>query len=176
MQLRSLTLAVLVVVSVAACNKPTNEVPAASTVAPAATVAPAPATTVATQTQSDIDTYDLTMDNVDKMLKAQVAIGAAVNADPQLDPAMNISEENDAQYVARLESTPALKQAIESAGLSVHDYAYTTQSLVATMMAVGAVESGQLKAMPEGVNPHNVEFIKTHGADIQKKMEALGAQ
>ena len=58
----------------------------------------------------------------------------------------------------------------------MHDYAYTTQSLVATMMAVGAVEAGQLKDMPEGVNPHNVEFVKAHGAQIQKKMEALGAQ
>src|SRR5690242_10790414 len=85
MQLRSLTLAVLVVVSVAACNKPTAEAPAApaaSTVAPAA-----PATVAAAQTESDIDTFDLTMDNVDRMLKAQVAIGAAVKADPQLDPA-----------------------------------------------------------------------------------------
>ena len=49
-----------------------------------------------------------------------------------LDPAMNISEENDAQYVARLEASPAMKAAIESAGMSVRDYAYTSQSLVAT--------------------------------------------
>lgn len=174
MQLRSLTLAVLVVVSVAACNKPAADAPAApaaSTVAPPA----APATVAAAQTQGDIDTFDLTMDNVDRMLKAQVAIGAAAKADPTLDPAMNISEENDAQYVARLEATPALKHAIESAGMSVHDYAYTAQSLVGTMMAVGAVEAGQLKEIPEGVNPRNAEFIKAHGAEIQKKMEALGA-
>ena len=111
------------------------------------------------------------MDNIHGMMKAQVALAAATKADPTLDPAMNISEENDAQYVARLSSTPALKAAIESSGMSVHDYAYTAQSLVATMMAVGAVEAGQLKEIPEGVNPRNVDFVKAHKAELEKMMQ-----
>ena len=179
MKLLPLSLAVAVL-ALAACNKPADSMspPAASTASPAATVAPAAAATVS-QAPADagsIDTFDLTMDNVDKMLRAQVALGAATKADPSLDPAMNISEENDAQFVARLESTPALKAAIESAGMSVRDYAYTSQSLVATMMAVGAVQAGQLKDIPEGVNPRNVEFMKAHQAEIEQKMRALGAQ
>jgi len=172
MKLLPLSLAVAVL-ALAACNKPADSISP-----PAVTVAPAAAATVS-QAPADagsIDTFDLTMDNVDRMLRAQVALGAATKADPSLDPAMNISEENDAQFVARLESTPALKAAIESAGMSVRDYAYTSQSLVATMMAVGAVQAGQLKDIPEGVNPRNVEFMKAHQAEIEQKMRALGAQ
>ncbi|NUS61217.1 MAG: hypothetical protein HOQ01_09745 [Lysobacter sp.] len=179
MKLLPLSLAVAVL-ALSACNKPadTTATPAPSPVAPAATVAPAPVATVAQASANagSIDTFDLTMDNVDAMLRAQVALGAATKADPSLDPAMNISEENDAQYVARLEASPALKQAIEGAGISVHDYAYTSQSLVATMMAVGAVDAGQLKAIPDGVNPRNVEFVRAHGAEIEKKMRALGGE
>jgi hypothetical protein len=165
----------------AACTKP------ADTAAPASpsTVA-APATTgsvsesstaqpaTGTANAGSIDTFDLTMANIDAWMHAQKALGAAVKKDPSLDPAMNISEENDAQYVARLEASPAMKAAIESAGMSVHDYAYTSQSLVATLMAVGAVEAGQLKEIPEGVNPRNVEFVKAHRAEIESKMKAMG--
>jgi hypothetical protein len=170
------------ILALAACNKPaappvdnaspsTAPAPATAAMPAHASVAPAPDANTGT-----IDTYELTMPNVDKVLKAQVALGAAVKADPTLDPGMNISEENDAQYVARVESTPKLKAAIESAGISVHDYAYTMQSLFATMMAVGAVKAGQLKEIPDGVNPRNVEFIKAHGPEIEAKMKALGAE
>ena len=150
--MKLLPLSVALVLALAACNKPAD-------------TANAPAEA------GSIDTYDLTMENVHAMMKAQVALAAAEKADPTLDAAMNISEENDAQYVARLESTPAIRAAIQAAGMSVHDYAYTAQSLVATMMAVGAVEAGQLKDIPEGVNPRNVEFVKTHKAELEKMMQ-----
>ena len=175
--MKLLPLSAALVLALAACNKPADTATApadAATVASAATVvAPAADATVAQAPAEagSIDTFDLTMDNIHGMMTAQMAIGAAVKADPTLDPAMNISEENDAQFVARLESTPALKAAIESSGMSVHDYAYTAQSLVATMMAVGAVEAGQLKDIPEGVNPRNVEFVKAHRAELEKMMQ-----
>ncbi len=176
----TLTLAVAVL-ALAACK------PAAQTdkAVPSTATAPVPATAAmpahasvapATAETGSIDTYELTMPNVDKVLQAQVALGQAVKADRTLDPGMNISEENDAQYVARIEATPKLKAAIESADLSVHDYAYTMQSLMATMMAVGAVQAGQLKEIPEGVNPRNVAFFKAHQAEIEAKMKALGAE
>ena len=91
MKLLPLSLAVAVL-ALAACNKPADSIspPAASTGAPAVTVAPAAAATVS-QAPADagsIDTFDLTMDNVDRMLRAQVALGAATKADPSLDPAL----------------------------------------------------------------------------------------
>jgi hypothetical protein len=176
-RMKLLPLSLALVIALAACAKPADTTPAQDA-APIATAVAAPAATVAAAPASEsdagsIDTFDLTMDNVERMMAAQVALGAAVKADPSLDPAMNISEENDAQYVARLESTPALRAAIEKSGMSVRDYAYTSQSLVATMMAVGAVQAGQLKEIPEGVNPRNVEFVKAHSAEIEAKMKAL---
>ena len=178
--MKLLPLSAALVLALAACNKPADTANAPADAAPVATVATvvAPAADNAiVQAPADagsIDTYDLTMDNVHAMMKAQVALAAAEKADPTLDSAMNISEETDAQYVARLESTPKVRAAIEAAGMSVHDYAYTAQSLVATMMAVGAVEAGQLKDIPDGVNPRNVEFVKAHRAELEKMMQPEG--
>ena len=165
----------------AACTKPADTATPASP-STAATPATTPSASASAAAQSDtgtadpgsIDNFELTMANVDAWMHAQKALGEAVKKDPSLDPAMNISEENDAQYVARLEASPALKAAIESAGMSVRDYAYTSQSLVATLMAVGAVEAGQLKEIPEGINPRNVDFIKAHRAEIEARMKAMG--
>ena len=171
--MKLLPLSVALVLALAACNKSADTATASADVPTAATVA-ANADAPVAQPPADagsIDTYELTMDNVHAMMKAQVALAAAEKADPTLDSAMNISEENDAQYVARLESTPKVRAAIEAAGMSVRDYAYTAQSLVGTMMAVGAVEAGQLKEIPEGVNPRNVEFVKAHRAELEKMMQ-----
>lgn len=173
--MKLLPLSVALVLALAACNKPADTATASADVATAATVAAAPAAdaTVA-QAPADagsIDTYELTMDNIHAMMKAQVALAAAEKADPTLDSAMNISEEDDAQYVARLESTPKVRAAIEATGMSVRDYAYTAQSLVGTMMAVGAVEAGLVKEIPAEVNPRNVEFVKAHRAELEKMMQ-----
>jgi hypothetical protein len=170
--MKLLPLSVALVLALAACNKSADTTTASADVATATVAAAADATVAqAPADAGSIDTYDLTMDNVHAMMKAQVALAAAEKADPTLDSAMNISEENDAQYVARLESTPKVRAAIEAAGMSVRDYAYTAQSLVGTMMAVGAVEAGQLKEIPEGVNPRNVEFVKAHRAELEKMMQ-----
>ena len=168
------------VLALAACTKPADTASPAgpSTVATPATAA---AVSVASDAQApaaggsdSIDNFELTMANVDAWMHAQKALGEAVKKYPSLDPAINISEENDAQYVARLDASPEMKAAIESAGMSVRDYAYTSQSLVATLMAVGAVEAGQLKEIPEGINPRNVDFVKAHRAEIEARMKAMG--
>jgi len=176
--MKLLPLSFAVVLVLAACAKPADTAAPAgpSSVATPATTSAAsePSAAPATASADSIDTFELTMPNVDAWMRAQKALGEAVKKDPSLDPAMNISEENDAQYVARLEASPAMKAAIESARMSVHDYAYTSQSLVATLMAVGAVEAGQLKEIPEGVNPRNVDFVKAHRAEIEAKMKAMG--
>ena len=179
--MKLLPLSFALVLVLAACTKPADTAAPASpsTAATPATTTPAPEPSpaqpaAASASVGSIDTFELTMANVDAWMHAQKALGEAVKKDPSLDPAMNISEENDAQYVARLEASPAMKAAIESAGMSVRDYAYTSQSLVATLMAVGAVEAGQLKEIPEGINQRNVDFVKAHRAEIEAKMKAMG--
>ncbi|HSR65959.1 MAG TPA: hypothetical protein VLM17_10220 [Xanthomonadaceae bacterium] len=156
--------------ALAACNK---SGPAATTTAPAdapaasASAAPAPEA-VATDAPAADDTAPVSLDmgKVKAWVQAQKNLAALEKADPALDSAQNISEENTTQYVARLEANAKIRAAIESAGLSVRDYARIGDTLIGAMMAQGAVEAGQLKKIPDGIDPAAVDFVKQHKAEI----------
>lgn len=113
----------------------------------------------------------LTMANVRQYMQALKNLEQAAEADPSIgDPAMNISEENGAQYTARLQASVGLRTAIESAGLSAHEFASIGETLLSAMMAHGAVEAGHLDVIPEGIDPAAVEFVKQNAAELKALM------
>ena len=171
------------VLALAACNQPA----AADTVAPAV----ADVATAADTAGSDADTtpaasndsgFILTMAQVDayyatigKLSSMAVAAGDEGEKDMDDATAMNGSESID-QYIARVEADPKARAMITSAGMSVSDYAHTNEAVMAGMMTAGALESGALKSIPDGVNPQYVEFARQHKAELAAKLEALQKQ
>lgn len=167
--MKLLPLSFALAIALAACAKP------ADVDTPAAAVETARAATVA-QAAPVADTeagFELTMDKVDAFLAAAKNLAAVEQADASLDAAMNASE-TAAQFAARLEASPKMRDAIEAADMSVEDYALTNESLVAALMAVGAHEAGMLEAIPAGIPAQHVEFVKANKAELEKKM--IGAQ
>ena len=165
-----LPLSLAVLLALSACAKqetPATDAPAAATPAPAAAVAKA-------DNAADAG-FELTMAKVDGFLAASKNLAAVEQADASLDSAMNASTEDGAAYAARLEASPKLREAIEQAGLSTRDYALTTESLFATLMAVGAQEAGMLKDIPAGIDPRHVEFVKANRAELERKLKGAGA-
>ena len=153
----------------AACNRSGAD---AATAAPGSTAAPAaasvatPAPTTAS-TAADAAPVTLTMDKVRQYMDAQKNLARAVEADPSIgDPAENVSEEDTAKYAARLQASPKMRAAIEQAGLSTTDFANIGDTLVGAMMAEGALASGQLKKIPDGIDPASVDFVKQHKAEL----------
>ncbi|TDK27403.1 hypothetical protein E2F46_04230 [Luteimonas aestuarii] len=127
----------------------------------------------AASTQAEEAGFLLTRGNVDAFFNAQPLLAAAVEDDPSLDPAMDLSEEDAAAFAARLEASPALRGAIARAGLSTHDYARTSEQLLGALMAQGAMDAGLLQDLPEGISRRNVEFVRTHRAEIDARVQAL---
>lgn len=117
--------------------------------------------------------YLLTRNNVDAFFDAQPLLAAAGDADPSLDPAMDLSGEDAEQFAARLQATPALRDAIARAGLSTRDYARTSEQLLGALMAQGALDAGLLQELPEGVSRRNVDFVRTHKAQIEARLQSL---
>ncbi len=138
--------------------------------APAAT-ATAPAATAAAST----DEFELDMARVDRFLAATRQLAAAERADSTLDSAMNASTEDTAAYIARLESTPALREAITRGGMTTREYAQTSEALVATLMALGAQEAGLLKDPPAELAPRHLDFVRAHRAELERKLQATDA-
>ena len=174
-----LSACLLMTAVLAACDK---SEPAAS--GSTATPAAAPATPAADETASAPaatapaadDTVHVTLDmgKVHAWMQAQKNLAAAEKADPKLDAAQNVSEEDLAQYTARLEASPAMRTAIESAHLSVGEFARIGDTLLGAMMAQGALEAGQLKTIPDGIDPAAVEFVKQHKAELGAMMKGGG--
>lgn len=136
----------------AACTQP------AETQATSATAAPK-----GFDATSPYSNYELTMERIDAMLVAQSYLAAAVKDDPSLEVAMKAaSGEDGVRYAARLEATPALRDAIAKSGLSTRDYALTSEALMTALMTQEALTAGRLKAIPHGVNRQNVYFVREH--------------
>ena len=57
------------------------------------------------------------------------------------------------QYIARIDANPQAKAMVTSAGMSVSDYAHTNEAMLEGMMTAGALKSGALKKIPDGINP-----------------------
>lgn len=167
----------LLVATLAACNKsePAAPADAAQASAPAATAPASAASTAAVQapataaTPADDASVALDMDKVKAYMQAQMNLAHAAEANPKMgDPAQNMSEENVTQYAARLDADPTMHAAIASAGLSTRDFARIGDTLLGAMMTEGALEGGQLKKIPDGIDPASVEFVKQHKAEINK--------
>jgi hypothetical protein len=172
------------VIVVAACNKPAADSPAPAPAAADATATPpGDADTAATSTSSTADTgFVLTMNEVDayyatigKLSSMTVAAGDNGSEDMDDVTAMNGSESVD-EYIARIEADPKASAMITSAGMSVSDYAHTNEALMAGMMTAGALESGALKQIPDGIDPQYVKFAQEHKAELAAKLEALQKQ
>ena len=73
---------------------------------------------------------------------------------------------------ARLDSFPALRQAVERAGLSPRDYMTLNTALFRAMVTSYALEEGRLDAVPEGESAADVRFVQQHGQEIRAMVAA----
>jgi hypothetical protein len=167
----------LVAAVLPACNKsePASAPEAAANAAATPASQPAPAAEAAATTPAaDDSAIVLTMDNVKAYTQVVKAVAQAEKSDPSIDIAQNVSEENNAQYLARLEATPKIRAAVAASGLSMRDFVRINETLIAAMMAEAALEAGQLKTLPDGMDQASVDFVKQHKAEIQALMGETG--
>ena len=135
----------------------------ASGSAPAAS---ASSTLPANPTSEDIANYPLDMDKMRKLKASMASMEATAKADPTARISSGSNDETAAQTIARIESTPVMRRAIEQAGWSVSDYVWTTAALLQAAMMEGTLASTPGAKLPAGYNPRNIEFIKEHKAEL----------
>lgn len=116
---------------------------------------------------SEVRAYTLTEAGFAKYAKATRALKAAkfencVAADDDDDGADSI-----ASAAAMIDAVPAARAALQSAGLSSHEYVVFAFSLLENGMASYMMQTPGGK-MPDGINPANVDFVRKHSADLQQ--------
>ena len=181
--------ALVLVTTLAACGKKEGGAPDSS--APGAAPA-ASATAAGTKGEAelaDVQSYELSMDKIDKMLAAQRILAAKAKAmTPAEREAMKARGESDSNpneslddMARKIESEPMLRDAIREAGLSSREYVLITMSMMQTGMA-----DGVLKMRPKDnqdsliremkANPDNIKFYREHQAEITAKSKAIEAE
>lgn len=181
MRMRALLLATVLAAATAACSSEKADAGAATDGASAA----------AASSSADVDlariaSYELTMDKMDRFYAAQRNLAAKMKG--MSDAEREAMRQDDASddgsldgMVRKIESTPAMREAIEDAGLSPKEY-------VAVMMA--SLQSGMaaeiIKMRPNDdpdslaremeANIDNVRFMQENEAELTKKREAFEAE
>ena len=78
------------------------------------------------------------------------------------------------QIVARIDATPRAPEILKSAGISAHDYVYTTFALMYASAAYEMQKAGHpinSTKLASQVSPENIAFVASH----QKEIAALSA-
>jgi hypothetical protein len=179
----------IVVVSIAACAgkeaTPADTSAGAGVGAAAGTNTPNSATT-ATQPGAPVvaaagalSTYTLTEEHVTKVAQVMQTIQSLEKSDPALKAEWeNHKQSSEPQTVddavARIASAPRAPEILKNAGISAHDYVYTTFALMYASVAYQMKKAGQPTNSPQlmsQLNPANIDFVATH----QKAIQALSA-
>jgi hypothetical protein len=79
-----------------------------------------------------------------------------------------------AGLVARLENHETLAAALDEAKITPREYTKFAITLIAAHLAQGFLASGVLPRVPSGAPTINVEFVKTHQADVTAVLASIG--
>lgn len=180
---RSLLSSVLLAACVACVGEeaPSNDAASGDT----ATAQPSYSAVGGDADRAEIQDYELTMDDIRMWSEATAELQRVVEANPQLAASLE-EEESGSQdlddsidaMAARYESEPAVRDAIEDAGISAREYAVIFWAMMQAGMAQFSIEQGADPAevaREMQVNPANIEFVQEHEAEIAALREQLQA-
>ncbi len=90
----------------------------------------------------------------------------------EADSPLSFGQANSlAEMEANIRKTPAIANALQSAGMSPREYATFMMAMIQASMVAGFKKAGMIKELPKDVNPENVKFIEEHEAEL-KAMQA----
>ncbi|HET6725159.1 MAG TPA: hypothetical protein VFH85_04055 [Gammaproteobacteria bacterium] len=114
--------------------------------------------------------YPLTMAKMHAFYEAQLNImkAAFASKDPKLVDSMSMDA--DASFdetVAKFEKQPAIKKAIEQAGLTTAEYVSITDAYMGAAFGAAYVKMKPDAPLPKVYDRHNIDFFKTHEKDLK---------
>jgi hypothetical protein len=141
-----------------------------------------------TSAQAPIDIYDLadyrlTAQVFEQFVQASGRIGEIARTDAAFTYAplftKDVALDGDAvamasALTARLENHAGLAAVLQTAKLTPRDYSKFAIALLAAHLAHGFMKAGVLQRVPAGAPTNNVEFVKTHEAEVTAVLAQLG--
>jgi hypothetical protein len=134
---------------------------------------------------TEIAEYQLRAEVFVRFDRASHAIAEATRSDTRFQHAPLFTEEillsgdilpMAVALEARLRNDPALAGALETAGITPHEYTKFVLALVGARLAHGFMKSGVLKSVPPGAPSHNVTFVDTNLPQVEAVLKDLGVE
>jgi hypothetical protein len=131
----------------------------------------------------DLADYRLTAQVFEQFVHASGLVAEVTRHDPAFTYAplftKDVALDGDAPTVAsglaaRLENHAGLAGALQTAKLTPREYSKFAIALVGAHLAHEFVKAGVLQRVPPGAPTNNVEFVKTHEADVIAVLADLG--
>ena len=172
---RSALLVALVVAAAAGCDEPGDRE------SPAAALAVDQATDDAVsvgESAREIAAYRLTTERVERWFAAQDELDALVASDPAIEARLRGArtwrggEAALGDAAARLEREPAVRAAIEGAGLSTRDFVMTALALHQALLAAGPGAPAELRRLAA----RNVGFVSENADVLRRYADARPGQ
>ncbi|HET9603562.1 MAG TPA: hypothetical protein VFO96_04680 [Gemmatimonadales bacterium] len=129
---------------------------------------------------SDVTTYKLSMDKVNKFFEAQRNMVVKMKSlTPAQQEALSLDGSGSMEEMAqKIEASPEWASAIRAAGLEPREYVTLTMSMLQSAMAASVLkmrpnddQDSLVTAMH--ANMDNVKFVQEHEAEISAKREAM---
>lgn len=126
-----------------------------------------------------IASYRLTLPVLRKLRRVQDSMYALVASDPSLMTRYrNTMQSEDGprtidDMAKSFDRLPEMRRAIVAAGLTPRDYSLAMLTMFQAVMTVALMEMDgpmRLKALPAGVQPENVAFVKAHKTELDRMM------
>jgi hypothetical protein len=134
---------------------------------------------------TDVASYELTMDRIDRMYDVQRNLAMAMKDmspaereafDASVDPGESMDE-----MVRNLESNAVMKEALDDAGMSARDYVTGMFAMMQAGMAAAVIEmrpNDDADSLVREMNASmdNVEFMQQNRAELERKQQELEAE
>jgi hypothetical protein len=119
-----------------------------------------------------LNSYELSMPKLRQLVQGGRNLAALQARRPELRDSMRISSMDPNAIYDRLNSVPAAREAIASAGLSPREYAVATAALLQAAMVYQMQQAGRELPKEARVNEANVRFVGENWEEIQTMMRS----
>lgn len=157
------------IVIVAACSTKDS----ASTSADSVTVAPAPAVSPSNDNAA-MESYTLDMNKIEKLTAFMKNAAAYKKSHPGQDIDVSLdASDNLETSIQKIEANAIARDLLDKSGLTARDYVLTISAYLGAGMTAAMLDTNPNAKIPEGVNPQNVEFIRSHKTELDAIKQAM---
>ncbi|HEX6573406.1 MAG TPA: hypothetical protein VF042_00425 [Gemmatimonadaceae bacterium] len=118
--------------------------------------------------------YTLDMEKINKLSAFMANAASYRKSHPGEDLEVSLDATDDLDTsIQKIESNTAAKQLLTESGLTAREYVLLVSAYLGAGMTVTMLDTNPNAKIPDNVNPKNVEFIRTHKAELDQMKKAM---